>query len=101
MAQEVLVNGKSLSEVATLYGMTAQRVTLAVGVIEKAYFADPEGGGGWVTLDLQLPETIALEMDQLAQALKECGNGAAVEEAGNILIAAMAKARRRLIQPTK
>lgn len=101
MAQEVLVNGKSLSEVAALFGMTPQRVTLAVGVIERAYFADPAGGGGWVALDLQLPETIALELDQLAQELKDCGNGAAVEEAASILKTAMAKARRRLMQPGK
>lgn len=55
--------------------MTAKRIALAVGVIEKAYFAnDNNGSGGWVSLQMEPPEAIALQLDDLALALKSGAN---------------------------
>jgi hypothetical protein len=96
LAWEVLVDGDPASEVAARSGMTKQRVGLAVGVIEKAYFEDKEGGLGWVTLEMELPETIALQLDDVAKALKASGDQAKLEEVAEIVSAALAKARAML-----
>jgi hypothetical protein len=96
LAWEVLVDGDSPSDVAARAGMTKQRVGLAVGVIEKAYFADQSGGLGWVSLEMELPETIALQLDDVAKALKTSGDQAKLEQAAQIITAALAQARSLL-----
>lgn len=96
LAREVLVDGGMPSAVAARHGITPQRVGLAVGVIEKAYFEDREGGAGWVSLEMELPEKIALQLDDLVEALKNSGNETQVEQAADILLAAVAKAKRQL-----
>jgi len=96
LAREVLVDGGTPSGVAARHGMTPQRVSLAVGVIEKAYFEDREGGLGWVSLDMDLPEKVALQLDDLAKALRESKNESQVKEVTDILLTAVAKARRQL-----
>lgn len=96
LAREVLVDGGTPSAVASRHGMTPQRVSLAVGVIEKAYFDDREGGLGWVSLDMDLPEKIALQLDDLVKALKASQDQQQVEQVTEILLAAVAQARRQL-----
>jgi uncharacterized protein YpuA (DUF1002 family) len=96
LAREVLVDGFSMSNVAARAGMTPQRVALAVGVIEKAYFADKEGSLGWVSLEMELPESIALQLDELAQALKVSGDQSRLAQVTGIVSAAVADARRLL-----
>src|SRR5205823_3701883 len=80
LAREVLVDGGTPSEVATRHAMTKQRIGLAVAVIEKAYFADREGGLGWVSLEMELPEAVALQLDELARMLKASGDQAKLEQ---------------------
>jgi hypothetical protein len=96
LAREVLVDGGTPSGVAARAGMTQQRVSLAVGVIEKAYFADREGGLGWVSLEMELPERIALQIDELAQMLKASGDQDKLTRVTAILGAAVEQARRVL-----
>lgn len=96
LAREVLVDGDTPSEVAARHALTKQRIGLAVAVIEKAYFADREGGLGWVSLEMELPETVALQLDDLVQALKSCGDQAKLEQVAEIITAAVAKARKLL-----
>lgn len=96
LAREVLVDGYSMSSVATRAGMTPQRVALAVGVIERAYFADKEGSLGWVSLDMELPESIALQLDELAQVLKASGDRSVLEQVTRIITAAVVEAHRLL-----
>jgi hypothetical protein len=96
LAREVLVDGFSMSNVAARAGMTPQRVALAVGVIERAYFADKEGSLGWVSLEMELPESIALQLDELAQALKVSGDQSRLAQVTGIVSAAVADARRLL-----
>jgi hypothetical protein len=96
LAREVLVDGETPSDVAARAGMTKQRVGLAVGVIEKAYFADNGGGLGWVSMEMELPERVALQLDELAQALKTSGDQAKLEQVSEIVLAALSKARKLL-----
>lgn len=96
LAREVLVDGGTPTAVATRHGMTPQRVSLAVGVIEKAYFEDREGGFGWVSLALDLPEKLALQLDDLVKALKESKSESQVEQVTELLVTAIAKAKTQL-----
>ena len=96
LAREVLVDGGTPTGVAARHGMTPQRVSLAVGVIEKAYFEDREGGFGWVSLDMDLPEKLALQLDELVKALKESKNESQVEQVTELLVSAVAKAKTQL-----
>jgi hypothetical protein len=96
LAREVLVDGDTPSEVAARHALTKQRIGLAVAVIEKAYFADREGGLGWVSLEMEMPETIALQLDDLVQALKASGDQAKLEQVAELITAAVAKARKLL-----
>jgi len=96
LAREVLVDGDTASEVGARHALTKQRIGLAVAVIEKAYFADREGGLGWVSLEMELPEAIALQLDELAHALKASGDQAKLEQVTEVITAAVAKARKLL-----
>jgi hypothetical protein len=91
LAREVLVDGEAPTDVAARAGMTKQRISLAVGVIEKAYFASTEGGLGWVALELELPEVIALQLDEVFQQLRNSSDQAKLEEAAQIIKAALKK----------
>jgi hypothetical protein len=92
-AREVLVDGDTPTDVAKRHGVTKQRVGLAVGVMEKAYFDDKESGLGWVSVEMELPEKIALELDDVAKALMASGDQAKLEEVARIVEAALAQAR--------
>lgn len=70
MARAVLVDGRAQVDVATEYGMTKQRVSLAVGAIERAFVSSAAPGTGWVTVTLDLPESLALELAELSDSLK-------------------------------
>lgn len=97
LAYEVLVEGKTPAFVASKSGMTHQRVLLAVGVIERAYFADQSGDGtGWVSLQMEAPESVALRLDELFQALKTSNDEAKEVEISKFLLEAIASARRLL-----
>jgi hypothetical protein len=94
LAREVLVDGDSPSDVAARSGFTKQRIGLAVGVIEKAYFANEESGQGWVTLELELPETLGLQLDDIFGRLKASGDKAKLQDALQIIRAALKKTGR-------
>lgn len=94
LAWEVLVDGHAPTEVAARAGMSKQRVGLAVAVMEKAYFADRDGGLGWVSLEMELPESIALQLDELARAVKASGDQAKLEQVAEVLAAAVQNARQ-------
>jgi hypothetical protein len=74
MARSVLVDGRSQTEVATEYGMTRQRVNLAVGSIKRAYSKSATPGSSWVTLEVELPDTLALALTCLAEELRTCSD---------------------------
>jgi hypothetical protein len=77
MARAVLVDGRAQADVATEYGMTKQRVNAAVGAIERAYIQTAAPGTGWVSVALDLPEALALELASLVDALRGARDEAA------------------------
>lgn len=72
MARAVLVDGRAQVDVATEYGMTKQRVSLAVATIERAYKKFTTPGVSAIRVELDLPESLALELGALAEALEQC-----------------------------
>lgn len=62
MARAVLVDGRSQADVAAEFGVTRQRIHLAIGVIEKAYMKYAPPGHNSVRVSLELPERIALAL---------------------------------------
>ncbi|CAJ0902747.1 hypothetical protein R20233_04826 [Ralstonia sp. LMG 32965] len=69
MARAVLVDGRAQVDVATEHGMTKQRVSLAVATIERAYKKFSPPGVSAIRVELDLPESLALELDALSKAL--------------------------------
>lgn len=72
MAKAVLVDGRPQTDVGAEYGMTKQRVGLAVQVIEKKYFESPGAGDSIVNVELDLPLGLAVELAALLRAISEC-----------------------------
>ena len=76
MAKAVLVDGLSNVAVAAQYGVTKQRVALAVSVIERAYRACTASAdlvGGNVLVQLELPGCLAVELAYFAEAIQVQG----------------------------
>jgi len=93
----VLVEGHTPAFAASKSGMTHQRVLQAVGVIEKVYFADKSSDGmGWVWLEMEAPESVALQLDELFQALKASNDRKKETEVAKFLLEAVAGARQLL-----
>ena len=97
MARAVLVDGRAQVDVAAEYGMTRQRVNLAVAAIERAYAKFSEPGEGSIRVELELPEVLARALAELAEALGQCPDaerrGAAIEK----VLAAAHSSRKRLV----
>lgn len=76
MAAAVLVDGRKQTDVAAEYGMTKQRIGLAVASIEKAYFDGKIGvvGTGIVSVELDLPESLALQLAHFNEMFQKCRN---------------------------
>ena len=81
MARAVLVDGRAQVDVATEYGMSKQRVSGAVATIERAYKKTTTPGVSSIRVELDLPETLALELAALAEAMKGCDDAARCAEA--------------------
>ncbi len=71
MARAVLVDGRPQAEVAAEYGVTRQRIHLAIGVIEKAYMKHAPPGDNLVRVSLELPERWALALYSLMETLNQ------------------------------
>jgi hypothetical protein len=92
LAREVLVDRHTLTETAARAGITKQRVLLAVNVIEKAYFAAAAGYMGWVSAELELPEAIALRLDEFAQAMKANPDESQLRKSADVVSTALENA---------
>ncbi|MCW5323643.1 hypothetical protein D5039_21590 [Verminephrobacter aporrectodeae subsp. tuberculatae] len=96
MARAVLVDGRAQVDVATEHGMTKQRVSLAVATIERAYKKTTTPGLGSIRVELDLPETLALELGGVAEAMKACSDVAKVADALKKATNAVRKATKSL-----
>jgi hypothetical protein len=72
MARAVLVDGRAQSDVAAEYGVSRQRVNLAVASIERRYIDESGSAGGVVQVSLVLPERVALELEKVTELLNAC-----------------------------
>lgn len=98
LAYSVLVDGRKQSEVAQETGYTKQRISLAIAVVEKAYFSDENPGGGVVEVALDLPHTLAFAVSDLSEALMTCSDPAFRSNVIADLIATVKKATVKCTQ---
>ncbi len=96
MARAVLVDGRAQADVATEYGMSRQRVNLAVAAIERAYVKLAAPGESSIRFELELPEALALELSALAEALVQCPDAERRGAAVGKVLAAARSGRKRL-----
>ncbi len=96
MARAVLVDGRAHADVATQHGMTRQRVSLAVGTIERAYLKFPAPGQSSIRVELDLPEALALELAALGRALASSADAELVAEVTDRVLTAVRSGRKRL-----
>lgn len=69
MARGVLVEQRSLPEMANEYGVTKQRVHLAVETIRKEYSRGNDDCG-WMHVELELPHELAHTLAEFTEALQ-------------------------------
>lgn len=69
MARQVLVDGKTGTEVAARYGKSKQFVGKAVKAIREAHAASATSSA-WVTLNVEIPEAVNDQLQQFLEALK-------------------------------
>ncbi len=98
MARSVLVDARSQADVAREYGMTKQRVGLAVASIERAYKESAIQSTANVRVELDIPERLALELGAFVDAIKESTDSAKSSEAIEKITIAVRKAAKYLKQ---
>jgi hypothetical protein len=96
MARAVLVDGRAQADVATEYGMSRQRINLAVAVIERAYDKLGAPGESFIRCELELPAALARELGALAEALALCPDAERRAAAVEKVRAAARSGRKRL-----
>lgn len=96
MARAVLVDGRTQTDVATQYGMSRQRVNLAVSVIQRAYINFSGIVDGDVRVSFEMPEEFALELGALINAIKSCPSDALKNTVLGQAIACIRDATQRL-----
>lgn len=70
----VLVDGRTQADVATEYGVSKQRVNSLMGDFKRNYMATAATGNAVVSVTLEMPENLALEVASLLDALKACAD---------------------------
>lgn len=97
MARAVLVDGRTQADVATEHGMTKQRVNLAVGAISRIFkHSAAPAGSGTVSVNLELPETLALELAHLENALGASSSAEVRDKAVTQVLEAVRTAKKNL-----
>lgn len=95
MAKGVLVDRRTLTEMAAEYDVSKQRVHLAVETIRKEY-AKSKQHNGWLGLELELPHELATNLERFAAALTSQSDAALREGALVKLARAIASAEHTL-----
>jgi hypothetical protein len=72
MARAVLVDGRTQVDVAKEYRVTKQRVNGAVKTVVNAYNQRMMPWGGTIRVELDVPESLVVELGLLADALLVC-----------------------------
>ena len=95
MARLVLVEGKTMPEAAELCGTYKQRVSLAVGSIRRVH-QGAATRSGWVSLNMEVPERLSVQLTELLAALKVSKSRTAKALALSQVEHALQKARQTL-----
>jgi hypothetical protein len=77
MARMVLVEGQLAVDVAKQFGMSKQRVGLAVESIRRAHQSVGTTRNGWVKVELELPERWFSQLHQVLDALRASSSASA------------------------
>lgn len=93
MARLVLVNGKTGTEVAAMFGKSKQFVGKAVKAIREAHAASATSSA-WVTLSLSIPENLNVQLQQFLEALRASNSA----EANGLATAQVERALGRATQ---
>jgi hypothetical protein len=72
MAREVLVGRRNKADVGRAFGVTRQRVGLAVGSIEEAYRRSVSPSNATIRVTLELPDELASALGSLIAAIRSC-----------------------------
>ena len=97
MARLVLVEGKTMPEAAELCGTYKQRVSLAVGSIRRVH-QNAAARSGWVSLEMEVPQRLSVQLMALLTALKASNSSAAAALVLSEIERALEKARQTLLE---
>lgn len=97
MARLVLVEGRSAPEVASIYGMTKQRVRSAVESIRRVH-QHSTTRSGWVSLQMEVPERLSIQLSEMLAALKAAESRDAKALALSQVEHALQRARQTLVE---
>lgn len=96
-ARQVLVHGRPITTVAEESGVSKQWVFKAVSKIEASYFSEGGTGDALVSIELLLPEKIALHLHDISQLIEAKGaQNPASSGVINTLIHALIAAKKSL-----
>jgi len=97
MAGAVLVNGMTTTEAGKMFGVTRQRIGLAVAVIQRVYDSEvAPSSNAQINVSMDLPEVVALALGRFVTAHQDCVDGALQKEAVEQLEKAIDAATKRL-----
>lgn len=96
MARAVLVDGRSQVDVANDYGMTKQRIGLAVGAINRVYEQSTAKSTAWVSVAIDLPDYLAHELADLIESLRTCPDEKKRQKALSVVSQSIAGAKLSL-----
>lgn len=92
----VLVEGRSQADVAVDFGVTKQRVNRLMSFFKKNYMAQAGSGSALVSVAIDLPENLAIDLTAMMDAMKACEDDALGEEAIEKVRAAVRRASKQL-----
>jgi hypothetical protein len=97
MARAVLVDGRTLVDVAAEHGMSKQRVKLAVDSVEREYSRLSGELNGVVRIEVEIPAVVAIELSQLIDRLSSCQDESLKQASQAGLVAALRDFNRSLL----
>lgn len=93
MAKSALVDGRQQVAVATEFGVTIQYVNLVVERVKMAYLEHSAGGRALVSVELKLPENLAISLGQFSEVYCRARSKRKCDSAVAALVCAVRRAR--------
>lgn len=96
MARAVLVDGRPKADVAAENGLSKQRMTLVMRSVHRAYQKTTMPANSWISMEIELPEGLAIELDEVTDKLKNITDETQCAKAISALVQALRTARNNL-----